>query len=233
MTRIRTTCMALLAVLALSAVAAASASATPAGPIWKVAGAKLESGKEKAFSSEQTASYELKGKAFGFINITITCTKAKATGDLIGGTPGKGEATVEYTGCSAGGLCTVSEPIKVTKAKLTLGWVLKESKYFAEIVWAPHASTEPFVTITCGSIKAEVKGNTASEVLSEAGKWVENGNETEGTKGFTLFTGAEETKVFVNGTEETEKLTLEGNASTLKGESNTKLTSGEKFGAFE
>jgi hypothetical protein len=233
MKRIRIAGMALVAMFVLSAALAATASAAPAGPVWKVEGAELLSGEESTFKSKQTGNYELKGKAFGFISITITCKKAEATGHFSGGSAGTGEATVKYKECSAGGLCTVTEPIEVEKAKLTLGWILSSEKWFVGMVWKPKTGSTVFVTIKCGSINANVEGDTSSHALNSSKEWVQEGKETEATKGFTSFLGANTETVVVNGTEESVGLTLEGNPSTLKGESEVTLTSGGKFGVFK
>ena len=114
MKRIKVVGLVLLAAFAVSAVASVSASATPCY-CWKVNGSKLEAGKSETLKGEASGAYTLTGKAFGFIEVAVTCKKAATTGKLIGGTPGTDEATISYTECSSS-KCTPTEPI-LTKAK--------------------------------------------------------------------------------------------------------------------
>jgi hypothetical protein len=206
MQRMRVVGLALLAVLAISAVASASASATT-GPIWEVNAAKLATGAEEALSGKAASSYELKGKAFGFIEVAITCTKAANNGSIIGGEPGTDATTIEYTGCSSS-LCTPTEPI-VTKAK-------SELVYFTEI--------------KCGSITAKVTGSIVGELLNEAKEPVLKTGTTAGKIGYVRFAGAS-TEKYENhkGESKTAELVLEGNPSTLKGTTEVTLTSGDSY----
>jgi hypothetical protein len=233
MKRIRIVGLALVAVLAMSAIASASASA--AGPIWKVEGLKLEAGKSKTVKSKSTGNFLLKGKAFGFVNITITCTKESDTGTIVGGEPGTDTAIIEYTGCSAGGLCTVTEPIK-TEANTELVYLLSGGKKYLADLFTPKSGTV-FVSIKCGSITAEVTGNIVGELLNSTKSKIEKGNateETEAAKGFVNFTGANsESYENSKGETKTAELKLEGNPSTLTGEDEVVLTTGEFYGAFE
>src|SRR5208282_1291918 len=101
--------MVLVAVFAISAAASASASAA-CNYCWHVGGSELKSGSEN-IKGEASGSYTLTGKALGFIEVAVTCTKAATTGKLVGGEPGTDEATIKYTGCSSSS-CTPTEPIE-------------------------------------------------------------------------------------------------------------------------
>lgn len=226
MQRIRVVGLALLAVLAISAVASASASAVT-GPIWEVNGAKLATGAEEALTGKAATSYELKGKAFGFIEVAITCKKAANNGAIIGGEPGTDATTIEYTECSSS-LCTPTEPI-VTKAKSELVYYTASSKTFIGDLFSPKTGTV-FTEIKCGSITAKVTGSIMGELLNEAKEPVLKTGTTAGKVGFVRFSGATNEKYENHkGESKTAELILEGNPSTLKGTTEVALTSGLSY----
>jgi hypothetical protein len=219
--------LALLAVLAISAVAAASASATVTGPIWEVNGAKLGTGLEETLTGKAASSYELKGKAFGFIEVAITCKSAANNGSLIGGEPGTDATTIEYTECSSS-LCTPTEPI-VTKAKSELVYYTASSKTFIGDLFSPKTGTV-FTEIKCGSITAKVTGSIVGELLNEAKEPILKSGTTAGKVGYVRFSGANNEKYENHkGESKTAELILEGNPSTLKGTTEVTLTSGDSY----
>jgi len=231
MKRIGIAGLALVAVLAMSTVAAASASA---GPIWKVEGLKLEAGL-KSVKSKSTGNFVLKSKFLGVTNIVITCTKEQDTGTIIGGEPGTGTSIVEYTGCSAGGLCTVSEPIK-TEASTELVYLLSGGKKYIANLFTPKSGSV-FTELKCGSITFELGGEIVGELLNASKSKIEKGNateETEAAKGFVNFAGAS-SESYENSAGETKtaELKFEGNPATLEGQDEVVLTSGEYYGAFQ
>jgi hypothetical protein len=223
--------LALVAVLAMSTVAAASASA--AGPIWKVEGKSLSG--SKAIKSKSTGNFVMKVTVSGFIDITLTCTKEQDTGTIDGGEPGTDTAIIEYTGCSEGGYCTPAEPIK-TEVNTELVYLLSGGKKYIADLFTPKSGTV-FVAFKCGGITQEVAGEVVGELLNSSKSKIEKGNateETEAAKGFVKFTGAS-SEEYENSKGEVKKAELdwEGNPSTLQGEDEVVLTSGEWYGAFE
>ncbi len=231
MKRMRVVGLALVAMLAISAVAAASASATVTGPIWEVGGAKLGTGVEEALTGKASSAYELKGKAFGFIEVAITCKKAANSGSIIGGEPGTDATTIEYTECSSS-LCTPTEPI-VTKAKSELVYYTASSKTFIGDLFSPKTGTV-FTEIKCGSITAKVTGSIVGELLNEAGEPVLKSGSAAGKVGFVRFAGSSSEKYENHkGESKTAELVLEGNPSTLKGTTEVTLNSGSSYRAAE
>jgi hypothetical protein len=220
----------LMAVCAISAVASASASAA-CNYCWHVNGSELASGKSEALKGEATGAYTLTGKALGFIEIAVTCKKAATTGKLIGGEPGTDEATIKYTECSSSS-CTPAEPIE-TKAKSEIVLFTSSSKKYWGDLYSAKESSGVITVIECSGLKAEVTGNVVGEALNSSKEKVEVGKETQGTKGYTTFTGGKSSK-YTNskGEEKTAELKWEGTAATLAGTSEVTLTSGKEFGEF-
>jgi hypothetical protein len=232
MKRIRIVGLALMAVFAIAAVASASASAAACTKYCWLYGAKgtaLEKGEEQALTGEASSSYTLTGKAFGFIEIAITCKKAATTGKIIGGEPGKDEAVIKYTECSSGS-CTPTEPIE-TKAKSEVVLYTSSSKKYWGDLFSAKESSGVFTVIECSGLKAEVTGNIVGELLNSKSEKIQVGSETPETSGFVNFTGANSEKYTpVSGTETTAELKWEGKAATLKGTSTTSLNNGKVFG---
>jgi hypothetical protein len=225
MKRFKTLGMVIVAVFAISAVASASASAACTKNCWKVGGAILPAGEEAALKGEASGSYTLTGKAFGFIEISITCKKAATTGSLIGGEPGTDTATIKYTECTSGS-CTPKEPIE-TKAKSEVVTYTASSKtYWGDLFF----STGVFTTIECSGLKAEVTGSIVGELLNEAKEKIEVGKEVEQAKGYVNFAGSN-SEAYTNskGEAKTAELKWEGKAATLKGTSEVTLNSGKKY----
>jgi hypothetical protein len=233
MKRMKLVGLALLAVLAIGGSATASASASGCY-CWKVSGSKLESGKNEAIKAEATRSYVVTGKALGFIEIALTCDKARASGELIGGQPGKTEATIQYSGCkSNSGLCTPEEPIETrVKSEIVL-LTVGGDPFWGDLFSAKEASGI-FTTITCtGGLKAEFTGDVVGFLLNEGKEKVEVGKESLGKKGYLDFAGAASTKSDkFSGTETTDELLWEGTTATLEGTSEITLTSGKAYGVY-
>ncbi len=197
--------------------------------VWKVNGKTLETG-EKALTSKAKNTQVLKGSAFG-VAFEIKCTGVASTGAvIIGGKPGKSSETVEYSGC------TVSKPsgckvkgetitTKLLKDEIVEGVGKSAGKVL--ILSTPKEGetfAEPKLEGGFSCLSLAVKGS----VLAEA-----NPQKTEGTTG-TLKFEPEEGKKYKNseGKELSAGLKVSGSASTVSGEVETTLTSGEKFGAF-
>lgn len=216
------------ALLALSGVAAAQASASIEF-LWKVNGSKLETGQEKTLTSKAKGNQVLKATVIG-VKSEITCTEVSTSGaKIIGGMPGTSTETVEYKGC------TVQKP----SGCKVVGGTIKTNPLIDEIVEGAGsgagnvyilfkpASGETFAEpkleggLLCQSLA--VKGT----VLAEA-----NPQKTEVETGVLKFEAA--SKEYKNFAGETKKAgtTVGGNASTVTGEVETKLSPVEKFGAF-
>ena len=140
MKRMKIVGLALLAVFAISAVASASASAACTKYCWLVGGKALAEGKEEALTGAASSSYTLTGKAFGFIEVAITCKKAATTGKIIGGEPGKDEATIKYTECSSG-TCTPVEPIETKAKSEVVLYTSSSKKYWGDLFFAMTGET--------------------------------------------------------------------------------------------
>jgi hypothetical protein len=214
------------ALLVVSGLAAAQASAIEF--VWKVNGSTLEAGKEKTLLSKAKGSQILKGSAFG-IAVEITCTEVVTTGAIIGGVPGTSTETVEYKSCTVQkpAKCKVSGgAIKTNLLKDEIVEGLGASKEKALILFSPKEGTkfaEPKLEggLLCQSIPVE------GTVLAEA-----NPQKSEVENGVLVFEAASKEYKNSKGESKTAGLTLAGTASTVKGEVETMLSSGEKFGAF-
>jgi hypothetical protein len=228
MKRIRIVGLALLAVFAVAAVASATASATACTTYcWKVGAKTLEEGEEAALKGEASSSYTLTGKAFGFIEIAVTCKKAATTGKLLGGEPGKDEATIKYTECSSSS-CTPHEPIE-TKAKSEVVLYTEGGKKYWGDLFTAKESSGIFTVIEC-TLKAEVTGSIVGELLNEAKAKLEAVNVTEEAFGYVNFTGSNSSNYTNQKAEEkTAELKWEGKAATLKGTSLIALNSGKVY----
>jgi hypothetical protein len=228
MKRMKIVGLALLAVFAISAVASASASAACTKYCWLVGGKALAEGKEEALTGAASSSYTLTGKAFGFIEVAITCKSAATTGKIIGGEPGKDEATIKYTECSSG-TCTPVEPIETKAKSEVVLYTSSSKKYWGDLFFAKESSGV-FTVIECSGLKAEVTGNIVAEVLNEAKEKVEVGKEVEQAKGYVNFTGTNsESYTNEKAESKTAELKWEGKAATLKGQSEVTLNSGSKY----
>lgn len=231
MGRIRMVGAALVAAFALGAVASTSAMAV--GPIWKVAGAKLEAAKSEALTGKQTANFVLKGKAFGFIEVAVTCKKESATGKIIGGEPGTGEATIKFTECSSSS-CTPTEPIEAkTKSELVY-YTKAEKKLIGEVFFAKEASGI-IATIECTGLKAELTGNVGAELLTTVGtNDKDEPNNPEHASGYAMFDGTNaQTYENAKGEGKTAELKWEGKAASLEGTAEVTLNSEKTFVADE
>jgi hypothetical protein len=219
----------LVALFALNAVA----SAWAAGPVWLVNGVKLESGKTEALKGEASSSYTLTGKALGFVEIAVTCKKAKTTGVLVGGEPGTDGATIRYTECTSNsGLCTPVEPIE-TKVDSEVVYYQSGGKGFIGDLLFAKESSGVIATIECSlGLTAEVTGSIVGELLSEGKEKIEKEHEAIDSTGYLSFAGAKSVK-YTNskGEEKTAELKWEGTTATLTGTSEVKLSSGKTFGA--
>jgi hypothetical protein len=232
MRRIKLVGLALLAALAVSVAASASASASGCY-CWKVAGSKLEAGKTETLKGEATSSYVLEGKALGFIEIAVTCKKAKTSGDIIGGEPGTDEATIKYEECkSNSSLCTPVEPIE-TKAKSVIVLLTVGGKPFWGDLFSAKEGTV-LTTISCESgLTAEVTGSVVGLLLNENKESIEVGQQFLAKKGYVQFTGAASTKAdHLNGEETLDELEWEGTTAKLEGTSETTLSSGKTYGVY-
>jgi hypothetical protein len=228
-------------IFVLGAWASASASAA-CNYCWHFkegAGAAKELGAGETFALQgsQSTSFVLTGKAFGFIEVAITCKKmATSGGRLVGGEPGKIEATLTYRECTSGS-CTPAEPIKSPVKGEVVSYLGGGKKYYGAVFESKEASGV-FVDIECGGLKAEVTGEIMSELGEGAGAKIEVGKGVESEKVIVNFSGSNsEAYETVKGTNLTAELKWEGKAATLKGKAVDTLepkVPGEKmqFGPF-
>lgn len=225
--RLRILLVSLLAVFAFSAVAVAQASAIEF--VWKAGGKTLESG-EKELSSKAKTSQVLKTSVAG-VKVEITCKEvATPGGKIIGGKPGTSSETVEYKGC------TVQKPsgCKIKEEKITTKPLKDE---IVEGVGASAGKVLILFTPKEGETFAEPKleGGFLCFSLAVKGSVLAEGNpqKEEATTDTLKFEPAEGKKYKSSkGEEKSAGLTVSGNAATNSGEVETKLVSGEKFGAF-
>jgi uncharacterized OB-fold protein len=222
----------LATIFAMSAWASASASAA-CNYCWHVNGKELGAGEERALQGKQVTSFELKGKAFGFIEIAVTCKKlATSGGKLVGGEPGKIEATITYRECTSAS-CTPTEPIK-SPVKGEIVTYTSASKKFLGVVFQSKEANGVFADVECSGLKSEVTGEIMVELGDEEAFKIEVGKEVEAEKIVVNFPGSvNETYVTAKGKEFTAELKWEGKAATLKGQAVDTLE-GEKviFGPF-
>jgi hypothetical protein len=249
--------MGALAVLFVAAIASSSASAAEIGCeapkedgecFWSVEGSKLaESAKEATVANiKKSTQFVLKGKVAG-TEVELTATGIKTEGgELLGGNPGTGEATVVMEGVKVakpkGCELTSGTTLTTEKLGIWIGWLykVKENKFKLfgfDIVLLPKKEGGPFAKLTLkksgseacslAEITAEVTGDAGAQVNgAEATAQTLNFDHT-GEKWLTLLFGHElvNEESFFN-----PELKLAGEAAQIKGEAEVKLTSGKKFG---
>jgi hypothetical protein len=212
---------------------------TGAGLRWLAGGRSLEQPYETRALESEGGVFKLK-----VTGATIVCGKVKATGEIIGGTPGTDKTgKIEFSECDIEGAskCEINkgkegaaiittEPIKTTleyKAKSKKGEVLD--------LFEP-ATGKALIKIEFGKKcpifegeTAEVTGSLLGELWNGKMEAAKEGMEEE--KGFLAFPESE-LKEFENQSEKTEKseLKLGGKAATLVGKTEVKLVSKEIFG---
>ncbi len=229
----RTTIVSLVitAVLAAGAVASASASATT-GPVWHEQGSALKSGKAASMKVKNRAPLVLTYKEP--IETAMTCRTESGDGKIMGGEPGTGQETIQYTECSTNnGFCPINGPIEM-KLKTELVYYAGEGKrYIGELI--SPASEGIFTKVQCTNGETfALAGNIVGELLNEAGKRVEVGKESEAVKASVQFAGSS-TESYENNAGENLKAELRvgGIAATMTGTEVLTLSSGNKFGAFQ
>jgi hypothetical protein len=82
-----------LAAVAASAVTTSGALAVEGGPVWVVKGVEMKTETEKEALTSEGGQYTLTGTT------NITCETEKATGELLGGNPGRGLSSVTFEKC--------------------------------------------------------------------------------------------------------------------------------------
>ncbi len=225
-----------LALLITSGIATSVASA--AGPYWRVNGSRLEKGsKETAIVAGAT---ELKATVLG-LKTTIKCESAKVENSSItgNGTSQGQDSTkaIVFEKCTvvAPKGCATTENIKTVPVKSHLVFYTNaaEEEKIGDL-FEPTIGTE-FTTIVlknngteeCGlAAKFPVKGKTVAEVKPEG---------SEAISGELAFPVTPIAEVKKEGSP-AEKVGLEigfGNKASFSGKFETKLVSGEKFGAFK
>src|SRR5271165_5540783 len=98
MKRIKILCLTLIAAFTLTALAAAGASA--AGPLYLVLGKLLQVGEDARAEASNLGNFTLKDSG---LSVTFICTALSAPTLLLGGTPGKSDTELHYTGCTEEG----------------------------------------------------------------------------------------------------------------------------------
>ena len=218
----------LVAVFAMSGLVVAQASAIEF--VWKVNGSKLETGKEKTLTSKAKTAQVLKASLAG-VAVEISCTTVSTTGaKIIGGLPGTSTETVEYKGCTVAkpaGCKVKGEAITTNPLKDEIVEGVGASAGKALLLFAPVSGTtfaEPKLEGGFLCLSVAVKGSVLAEAVPQKEE-VEtgvlkfepaNGKESKGSKGEARKDG----------------LTVGGNAATVTGEVETKLSPVEKFGVF-
>jgi hypothetical protein len=234
------------AVLVVSAWMSASASAA-CKSCWHVkegakASEELAAGKFYSLQGKQTGSFVLTGKALGFIELSVTCKKmATSGGKLLGGEPGKIEATLTFRECTSNsGLCTPSEPIK-SPVKGEIVRSTSAGRKYLGVVFESKEKSGVFTEIECSGLGlgAAVTGEIMAELGEELGAKIEVGKELEQKEEIVNFPGTTSEKYEnVKGETLDAELKWEGTVATLKGQSVNTLEPGipgEKvlFGAFD
>jgi hypothetical protein len=222
--------MLLVVVLAISVISSASASAA-CSYCWHVGGGELEAGELEEIKGVATSNYVLSGKAFGFIEIAVTCKKAATAGMLWGGEPGTGEATITYAECSSSE-CTPHEPIEAKVSMEIVSYAVNGKSYWGDRLFG-QGSYDKIAIVECFGIKAEVKGSTVAEFLNGAKEKSQIGKETESKKGYLNLAGAL-SEQYTNYLEEERRAELqwEGGTATLKGKSEVTLTHGAAYDIY-
>jgi len=218
----------LLAAAGLAIVNVAQASAIEF--VWKVHAKTLASGEEKSLTSKAKGTQVLKASVIG-VKTEISCTGVATTAaKIIGGTPGTGSETVEYSGCTVAkpsGCKVKGGTIKTVLLKQEIVEGVGSSAGKVEILSTPKEGetfAEPQLEGGLECLSIAVKGS----VLAEA-----NPQRTEGETGVLKFEPAEAKKYKNSKAEEKSAgLTVAGSASTVTGEVETKLSPAEVFGAF-
>lgn len=234
MFKIRAVLLGALALLITSGIAASAASA--AGPYWHVNGSRLEKGSKE--TTIVAGAAELKATVVGF-KTTILCESAKVENALItgNGTAQGQDSTkaIVFEKCKViGPKGCVTENIKTVPVKSHLViYTNGEAEEKIGDMFEPTTGEE-FTTITLKKNGTEtcplaekfpVKGKTVSEVKPEG---------SEAVSGELVFPVIPIAEVKKEGTPE--KVGLEigsGNKASFSGKFETKLVSGEKFGAFK
>lgn len=218
----------LVAVFAMSGLVAAQASAIEFA--WHVNGSKLEAGKEKTLVSKALNAQVLKTTVIG-VKVEIKCTEVSTTGaKIIGGIPGTSTETVEYKGCTVAkpaGCSIKGGTITTNPLKDEIVEGVGTSAGKALILFSPVTGkvfAEPKLEGGFLCLSLAVEGSVMAEVIPQKEE-VEmgmlkfepaNGKEAKNSKGETTKDG----------------LTVSGNAATVTGEIETKLSPAEKFGVF-
>jgi hypothetical protein len=223
-----------LAVAAI-AVATSAATASAAGPLWRLNGAALESGKTIPITGENYSGTVVKLKTtIQSVATTILCSAA-IKGALIGGSPGKGEETIEYKSCSVEGLSGCEVTLSNTNALTELGYEASEMKLILDVLYTTGGFTSVTIkkgTGTCSLTLSATEVKPAKEKYDVA--LIDTHPEVEESTG--LFMGLEPAlkEAVIGGTTVSVGLVLEGQTATLEADLLIKsLTSELKFAAFK
>ena len=135
----RSVSVALVAVLALSAVAVSSASAS-GGPEWLVNGSGLSGA--KATTSSNVGEFHLEHVGFAG---EVVCKKESGSGEIKGGNPGTGTATITFSECAVEGkpTCVASSG----KVKGVLAASVKTALAYPNAEGSEAASLEALVPV--------------------------------------------------------------------------------------
>ena len=233
----------MLAVLALGAVVASAAQAVEA-PHFKVAGARLGTGKSKEITSKSSTIDIDIGSSITTCSVKVA-SGAKIFGSSIGNS-GTGELELEFSECKgvAGGKCTFSgsyttKPLKLTLAAVENAELSKGKGDQLDALLYATGSEWMKVKFNTGCYigsEAIVVGSLAAEVYS-AGKPVKIGEEPAEAKTVELVfpesvirqvTLVEGGVAFEEGVE----LEASGHYFAVWGKSTLELASGENWGVF-
>jgi hypothetical protein len=234
----------LLAVFAMGAVIASAAQAEEA-PYWSVNGSRLKKGETRNISASVTSGSKFVLSGGG---IAITCTALKlTTGVLLGseaGEPGTNDEVFKFEKCTVtgnGSPCLVANGETITTNPVKSELVENTEKKQTLVEFFPASGTT-FVNIAlegsgCGVLEDKVEGSVAGEALTEKGAKIElPGPSESAVTGKVNFPEPAIKKVWLikagTGAEATVGLKSFGVASTLTGEADVKLTSGEKWSAL-
>jgi hypothetical protein len=244
MTRIKTIGLTLLAVSAFGAIAASAAQAEEA-PFWSVNGSRLKAGETRNITSSVTPGSKFLIK-MGTDVITCTAFKLKV-GVLLGsnaGEPGTSDEVVVFEGCTIAGNgtpCNVANGKTITTENVKSELVENSAKKQLLTEFFPAAgvifANLKFEGTGCEMTETKVEGSVAAEALTEKGAVIElPGPAESAVTGKLKFPATSIKKIWLikggTGSEVAVALKSFGVATTLEGEADIKLASGEKWSAL-
>jgi hypothetical protein len=206
--------------------------------VWVDNGKVLEQGKKQVNISSAQGEPELKGKV-ALLGAWISCKSAVTQNAYIEGdgiNSGQGSASnITFEKCTTHepAKCIVNEPIKTKQVKSRLVEYTNSAKQLktGELFEPSQGETYVEISFKKGAEKCAIEG----EVFPVKGSVVANvfPEDQESLNGYLTFPKEPITAVKSEGQEREVGLTLGGVASTFSGIFESKLASGEKWGAFE